>query len=201
MRERGRGRGRGRRSSRHVRMGSENGDRERQKRTLLGPAESALSLAHLVAGAHEHLAKALLLPRRKHEDARQVVVIPAHLLLAEEADDLVCRRSGSGSGSGSVIRGISVRGISIRGGVAVEARVGDGGGRAVRDEQVVEEGRDVVEDGFGVEEELCEEAQVLGIQLVLFPVNLVQRVVVFGVDLDPRRRGAAQSTGALGRVD
>jgi hypothetical protein len=199
MRERGRGRGKGRRSSRHVRMGSENGDRERQKRTLLGPAESALSLAHLVAGAHEHLAKALLLPRRKHEDARQVVVIPAHLLLAEEADDLVLRCSGSGSGIGA--RGVSVRGTSIRGGVAVEARVGDGGGRAVRDEQVVEEGCDVVEDGFGVEEELCEEAQVLRIQLVLFPVNLVQRVVVFGVDLDPRRRGAAQSTGALGRVD
>lgn len=59
-----------------------------QVRTLLRPAEPSLPLAQLVADGHEHLAEAALLPGREHEDAREVVVIPAHLLLAEEADHL-----------------------------------------------------------------------------------------------------------------
>jgi hypothetical protein len=44
----------------------------------------------------------------------------------------------------------------------------------VRDEQVVEEGRHVVEDGLGVEEQLREEAEVLCIELMLLAVNFVQ---------------------------
>jgi hypothetical protein len=101
--------------------------------TLLGPAHAALPLAQLVARAHEYLAQALLLPGRKHKDAREVVVVPAHLLLAEEADDLVLRRRHI----------IKVRMRYARGGI-------------VRDEQVVQERRHVVEDGFCVEEQLGE---------------------------------------------
>ncbi len=57
--------------------------------TFLRPTNPSLASTELVADAHQDLAQAFPLPGRKDEDAREVVVIPAHLLLGEEADDLV----------------------------------------------------------------------------------------------------------------
>lgn len=142
--------------------------------TLLRPTEPPLPFAQLVADGHEHLPEAALLPGRKHEDAREVVVVPAHLLLAEEADDL---RAAAG--------------------------------RVREDQQVVQEGRHVVEDGFCVEEQLREEGEVLrvelggksgvgsrryervrrGTYLVLFAVNFVDGEGVLRVDECARRCG------------
>jgi hypothetical protein len=121
-------------------------------RTLLGPTQSTLALAHLVACAHEYLAQALFLPWWEDQYACQIVVVPAHLLLAEEAHHL------------------SLLADSI----FTQASVWYTRCRIVRDEQVVEESRHVVEDGLGVEEQLREEAEVLCIELVLFAINLVQ---------------------------
>jgi hypothetical protein len=119
--------------------------------TLLRAAQSALSLAHLITRAHEYLAKALFLPRWEYQYARQIVVVPAHLLLAEEAHHLFLLTY-------SIFAQAGNRNIRCR---------------IVRDEQVVEEGRDIVEDGFGVEEQLREEAEVLSVELVLLAIDFV----------------------------
>ena len=71
--------------------------------------------------------EAFALPGREDQDAGEVVVVPGHFFFAEEAYYL-----------------------------AVGVCVG-GGGRGPLDEEVVEEGGDVEEDGFGVEEEFGEE--------------------------------------------
>ena len=78
----------------------------------------------------------MALPGREYKNTCQVVVVPAHLLLAEETDDLMRLREGCRS-----------RGF---GGV---------------DKDVVVEANDVEEDGFVVEEELGEEGEVLCIKL------------------------------------
>ena len=52
------------------------------------------------------------------------------------------------------------------------------------DEEVVQKSCDIVEDGFRIEEKLSEEREVLRVELVLFAVNLVERVVIFCVDVD-----------------
>ena len=62
------------------------------------------------------------------------------------------------------------------------------------DEEVVQKSRDIVEDGFGIEEKLGEEREVLRVELVLFAVNLVERVVVFCVDVDAGRGCIAEGT-------
>ena len=62
------------------------------------------------------------------------------------------------------------------------------------DEDVVQKGCDIVEDGFGIEEKLGEEREVLRVELVLFAVNLVERVVVFCVDVDAWRGCIAEGT-------
>ncbi len=50
------------------------------------------------------------------------------------------------------------------------------------DESVVQERADVEEDGFGFEEELGEEGEVLRVEAVVFAVDLVDDVVAFVVD-------------------
>lgn len=62
------------------------------------------------------------------------------------------------------------------------------------DEEVVQKGCDIVEDGFGIEEKLGEEREVLRVELVLFAVNLVERVVIFCVDVDAWRGCVAERT-------
>ena len=62
------------------------------------------------------------------------------------------------------------------------------------DEEVVQKSRDIVEDGFGIEEKLGEEREVLRVELVLFAVNFVERVVVFCVDVDAWRGCVAEGT-------
>lgn len=98
--------------------------------TLLRPTKSRLPLTQLVAHSHEYLSKPLPLPRWKHKNAGEVVVIPAHLLLAEEAHNL----------------GVSRRATDRGGWVGI-----------VRHKQVVEERSHVVKDGLRVEKELGEE--------------------------------------------
>lgn len=60
--------------------------------TFLRSSQPPFSPAELVADAHEHLTKASSLPWRKDHDASDIVVVPAHLLFAEEADDLLLGR-------------------------------------------------------------------------------------------------------------
>lgn len=62
------------------------------------------------------------------------------------------------------------------------------------DEEVIQKSCDIVEDGFGIEEKLGEEREVLRVELVLFAVNLVERVVVFCVDVDAWRGCVAEGT-------
>ena len=62
------------------------------------------------------------------------------------------------------------------------------------DEEVVQKSCDIVEDGFCIEEKLGEEREVLRVELVLFAVNLVERVVVFCVDVDAWRGCVAEGT-------
>lgn len=77
------------------------------------------------------------MPRRENEDAGEVVVVPAHLLLAEEADNLP----------------------------TLLLRVGDAVVGCIVHEEVVVEGSDVVEDGFIVEEEFGKKGKVLAEEL------------------------------------
>ena len=56
------------------------------------------SSAKFVAYTHENLAKAFALPGREHKDTREVVIVPAHFLLTEEADDLEMWRAGASGG-------------------------------------------------------------------------------------------------------
>ena len=51
-------------------------------------ANAVLSSAELVAYAHQDLTEAFALPGREHEDAGEVVIVPAHFLFAVEANDL-----------------------------------------------------------------------------------------------------------------
>lgn len=94
----------------------------------------------------------MLLPRRKDQDASQIIIIPAHLLLAEEADDLILSH---GRVSIELCAGYAWRGI-------------------MRDEQIVEEGCDIVEYRFRVEEELGEETKILCVELVLLAVDFIE---------------------------
>lgn len=64
----------------------------------------------------------------------------------------------------------------------------------MRDEEVVEECGYVVEDRLCIEEELGEEGEVLRVELMLFAVNFVERVVVFCVDFHAGWRGGAERT-------
>ena len=93
------------------------------------------------------------MPGREHEDASEVIVIPAHLLFAEESNDLGGSRSG----------------WSVY-------------------EEVVIEGCHIEEDGFVVEEELGEEGDVLGKELVLLAVDFVDGVEIARVDFPTRWR-------------
>lgn len=70
------------------------------------------------------------MPRRKDEYASHVVVVPAHLLLAEKAHDL------------------SLSSVLIS-----------------QHKQVVSKCGDIVEDGFGIEEQLGKEREVLRVEL------------------------------------
>lgn len=54
-----------------------------------------LSSAKFVAYTHENLAKAFALPGREHKDAREIIIVPAHFLFTEEADDLGMWRAGA----------------------------------------------------------------------------------------------------------
>lgn len=83
----------------------------------------------------------MLLPRWKDQYACQIVVVPTHLLLAEEAHDLI----------------LAYRSITI------QPCVGYARCWCVCDEKVVEKCRDIVEHGFGVEEELGKETEILRI--------------------------------------
>ena len=93
------------------------------------------------------------MPGREDEDAGEVVVVPGHLFLAEEADDLLGRGVGC-----------------------------EGAWRRRVHEEVVVEGGNVEEDGFVVEEEFREEGEVLREELVLLPVDFVDAVVGLAVD-------------------
>jgi len=63
----------------------------RRERTFLRPTQPLLPSTHLITRAHEYLPQSLFLPGRKHQDACEIVVVPAHLLFAEEAHDLPLR--------------------------------------------------------------------------------------------------------------
>lgn len=117
----------------------------------------------------------MLLPWWEDQDTRQIVVVPAHLLLAEETHDLVLHK-----------RRVDVE---LR---ARYARCG-----VVRNEEVVEECRDIVEHGFRIKEELGKETQVLRVKLVLFAVDLVKRVSVRRVNVYARWFCTAQWTSSL----
>lgn len=65
----------------------------------------------------------------------------------------------------------------------VRKRGAGGGGRGVAHEEVVVEAEHVEEDGLVVEEELCEEGEVLRKDLVLLAVDLVDREGRLGIDL------------------
>lgn len=56
------------------------------------------SSAEFIAYTHEDLAKAFALPGREHKDAREIIIIPTHFLLTEEADGLEMRRAGASRG-------------------------------------------------------------------------------------------------------
>lgn len=77
------------------------------------------------------------MPRRENEDAGEIVVVPTHLLLAEEADNLP----------------------------TLLLRVGDAVVGYIVHEEVVVKGSDVVEDRFVVEEEFGEKGKVLAKEL------------------------------------
>ena len=62
----------------------------------------------------------------------------------------------------------------------------------MRDEEVVQERCDIVEDGFSIEEELGEKREALRVEFVFFTIDLVQGVVVFCVDVHARRRRVAE---------
>ena len=91
--------------------------------TLLRPSHAALPLTHLIACAHDDLTQPLLLPWREYQYTRQVIVVPAHLLLAEEADDLVGAAGGVGGGQEVVKEG---RGV-VKDGLCVEEELGEEG--------------------------------------------------------------------------
>lgn len=61
---------------------------------LLRAAYDLLAPGYLVGYSDQEGAETFVLPGWEHEDAGKVVVIPRHLLLAEEANDLLfaCRR-------------------------------------------------------------------------------------------------------------
>lgn len=143
--------------------------------TFLRPTHPPFPLAYLITRTHQYLPEALLLPRRKDQDTRQVVVIPTHLLLTEEAHHLILKYWR----------------------VDIELCIRYAWRRIVRDEEVVEEGCHIVEDGLRVEKELCEQTQILRVELVLLAVDLVERVAVGRVDVGARRFGAAERTGSL----
>ena len=50
------------------------------------------------------------------------------------------------------------------------------------DEQIVQEGGDIVEDRFCVEEELGEKGEVLGVEFMFFTVDFIEGVVGCCVD-------------------
>ena len=56
--------------------------------TFLGTTESAFTPTQFVAHAHQQLTQATFLPWWKDQNASHIVVVPAHLFLAEEAHDL-----------------------------------------------------------------------------------------------------------------
>lgn len=129
--------------------------------TFLRSPQPALPFTHLITGAHQYLAQALFLPRGEHEDTREVVVIPAHFLFAEEPYDLALL---------SILLYIGRGRCGCRCGG--EMRALDRRHRVVRNEYVVQERCDVVEDGFRVEEEFCEEGEVLRVEL---PIHISTR--------------------------
>jgi hypothetical protein len=61
---------------------------ERGVLTFFRTTESTLTPTQLVAHAHEQLTQATFLPGWKDQNASHIVVIPAHLFLAEEAHNL-----------------------------------------------------------------------------------------------------------------
>lgn len=110
---------------------------------FLGPAEETFAAGDFVGYAHEERAEAFALPGREDQDAGEVVVVPGHFLLGEEADYLAAwlyDRDKIGVG------------------------IGRRGRRGVNEEVVLEAG-DVEEDRFVVEKELGEEGEVLAKEL------------------------------------
>lgn len=61
---------------------------------FLWAANDLLATRYLVGYSDQEGAETFMLPGREHEDAGEIVVIPRHLLLAKESDDLlfVCCR-------------------------------------------------------------------------------------------------------------
>lgn len=124
--------------------------------TFFRTTESAFTPTQLVAHAHQQLTQATFLPGWKDQNASYIVVVPAHLFLAEEAYDL----------SFGVLR--------IR-----------------KHEKVISKCGDIVEDGLCVEEELGEQGEILGIQLldmlvaIRQPLDVISSVylVLFSVNL------------------
>ncbi len=106
--------------------------------TPLWPAHAALGPAQLVADRHEDLAQTLTLPRREDDDAGQVVVVPAHLLFGEEANNLAC---------------------------TFPTAVSELGRRGVVHKEEEREPLDVEADRLAVEEELPEQRSVLAVEL------------------------------------
>ena len=56
--------------------------------TFLGATESAFATTQFVAHAHQQLTQTTFLPGWKDQNASHIIVVPAHLFLAEEAHDL-----------------------------------------------------------------------------------------------------------------
>ena len=56
--------------------------------TFFRTPESAFTATQFVTNAHQQLTQTMFLPGWKDKDASHVVVVPAHLFLAEETHDL-----------------------------------------------------------------------------------------------------------------
>ena len=111
-------------------------EKNEKRHTFLRPPKPPLPPTHLITRPHKYLPQPLLLPRRKHQYTREIIIIPAHLLLAEEAHHLSTPTSSSSI-------------LPIR-------RKGDTGRRLMRHEQVIQKRGDIVEHRFSIEEEFRE---------------------------------------------
>lgn len=91
--------------------------------TLFRTANASFSPAQFVAHAHQHLPQTLPLPRRENQNAGQIIVVPAHLLFAEEANDLA--RPGHGVGVDEQV--VQKGGDIVKDGLGVEEQLPEEG--------------------------------------------------------------------------